>query len=322
MNRLLLLLGAAGLLLTAGCRKDDLLDCAPTPVPPIATSNLSLAEFTRHNSVPVQTFTINVNQNQAIRTTGGATLNFLANSLLKRNDSVATGMAQVRLREIYSVPDMVLANMPTVKINAGDLLVSGGEFNIQVWQSAARLRLAGPPRYNPVGRLVLQSPIPSAQDTTPQLLWQLPATFLGTDSLGWLGSSAPPVQSSGGLYQASIPLDSIGWWNIDQLWHIYQGASIVRVEVETLANTVSETRVYLRPMGYNGLSRLLPSGSAGTRWQQTMPVGADMVAVVLQSINGQLYYGTQRVTIQSGLVIKPPVAAVSEAEAVRLIRQL
>lgn len=328
MKRLLLWVGAAGLL--AGCQKDDVVDCTPTPpvatLPIPATSNLSLAEFTRRNSVPVQTFSLAVNQTQTIRTTGGATFAFLANSLLQLNDSVATGAAQVRIREIYSVPDMVLANMPTVKFNAGALLVSGGEFNIQVWQGSARLRLAGPPRYNSAGRLVLQSPIPGAQDTTRQLLWQLPAKYVGTDSLGWLSSSAPPVQSSAGLYQASIPLDSIGWWNIDQLWRAYQGASVARVEVETMANQLSETRVYLRPVGYNGLSRLLPTsspnGSLGTRWQQSMPVGADMLAVVLQSINGQLYYGTQRAVIQNGLVFKPILTAVSEAEAVRLIRQL
>jgi hypothetical protein len=318
MKRLLLLLGATGLLLTAGCRKDDLIDCTPTPVPPVATSNLTLAEFTRRNSAPVQYFRFAPNIAWTITTRGGAKLTLPANYFHLPNGALATDTCSLRVRELYSVPEMVLANMPTVKVNAGDLLISGGEFSIQAWPRPARLRLTG----SPAARLVLQSPIPSAQDNTPQLLWQLPAALLGTDSLGWSGSSAPPIQSSAGLYQASVPLDSIGWWNIDQLWHAYQGASIVRVEVETPANATNETRVYLRPVGYNGLSRLLPTGSAGTRWQQTMPVGADMIAVVLQSLGGQLYYGTQRVTIQSGLVIKPTLAAVSEAEAVRLIRQL
>jgi hypothetical protein len=53
-----------------------------------------------------------------------------------------------------------------------------------------------------------------------------------------------------------------------------------------------------------------------------MPLGAAMQAIVLQSLNGQLYFGTQVFTVQSGVVIKPPLTAVSEAAAVALIQQL
>ncbi len=329
MNRLLLLLGAAGLLLTAGCRKDDVVDCAPTPVPPPppTASSLTLAEFTRRNSVPGQTFTLVMGQDQTITTKAGATLSFLANSFTLPNGTLATGLAQVRIREIYSVPEMVLANMPTTVANqssqgaqAGRLLVSGGEFSIKVWQNSVRLRLS-----QPMGSagVVVQSPRPSDQDTTRQLSWQQPAAK-GPDSLGWYLNTAPVVPSNPGTsisYRVTFPLDSIGWWNIDQYWSKYQNTTTAQVEVPTAA--YGETRVYLRPIGYNGLARTyIVNGSSNTRWQATMPIGAEMVAVVLQSINGQLYYGTQRATVQSGFVFKPTLTAVSEAEAVRLIRQL
>lgn len=308
MNRLFLLLGLAGLLLSAGCRKDDVVDCVP------ATSTSSLKDFSRRNGATTQLFTIDLGQTQSLTTRGGAVLTFPANSFRTPSNSLATGTGQVRVREIYSVADMVLSNMPTSMTRYGTMLVSGGEFNIQVW-GAQRLQMqAG-------SSMTLQSPIPPAQDTTQQYIWNQTAAVLVTDTAGWQWSGLR-AQSLPGLYRALIPLDSIGWWNIDQFWHLYRTAAIGQITVTTPANPRNETHVYLRPVGFNGLARLAPDYGAGISWTGTMPVGADMIAVVLQSVNGQLYYGTQRVTIQNNLVIFPALTAVSEAEAVRLIRQL
>lgn len=309
MNRSFCLLGIAGLLLAAGCRKDDVVDCAPV------TSNLSLKDFVRRNGVPTQPFTINLGQTQSLTTRGGAVVTFPVNSFLTPTNSVATGTAQVRIREVYSVADMVLTDMPTSMPGYRDMLVSGGEFNIQV-SGAQRLRLqAG-------SSLTLQSPIPPNQDTTQQYLWKQTAAMLATDTAGWQWASGLRAQSLPGLYRTLIPLDSIGWWNIDQFWHAYRSSGVASVAITTPANPLTDTRVYLRPIGYNGLARVAPANTTGMNWRTTMPVGVEMVAVVLQSVNGQLYYGTQKVTIQNNLVIVPPLTAVSEADAVRLIRQL
>ena len=309
MIRLSLLLSAAALLLAAGCRKDDLVNCAPT-------GTTTLADFSRHNSVATQPFALTLGASQTIVTMGGASLTFPANAFLLPTGGVATGVAQVRVREIYTVPDMVLADIPTNVVRRGDMLVSGGEFNIQVWQNSTRLRLA------PGQTVAVQSPIPANQDTTPQLVWQQPTNVMTSDSAGWQLVAAPAVQTLPSLYRSALPLDSIGWWNIDQFWHAYANAGLAQVTITTTATAAGATRVYLRPVGYNGLLKLWPTTLAGTNWQKSAPAGADMIAVVLQSINGQLYYGTQRITISNGLTINPTVSAVSEAEAVRLIRQL
>jgi hypothetical protein len=307
MTRLFLFLSAAGLLAVAGCRKDDVVDCAP---------GSGLADFIRRNSVAPQTFPLRLDSIWSVTTAGGARLTFPAASFLLPTGARATGTAQVRIREIYTVPDMVLANMPTDIVRRGNTLVSGGEFSIQVWQNGARLRLA------PQQTVTIQSRVPAAQDTTRQSVWQQPASVLASDSAGWQFASAQRVQSLPGLYRALLPLDSIGWWNIDQFWHVYNSNPTTKVTITTPATAPGETHVYLRPVGFNGLAHLWPSTGTTTEWQKEMPVGADMVAVVLQSSNGQLRYGTQRVTISKGLVISPVLAPVSEAEAVRLIRQL
>ncbi len=332
MNRLFLLLGLAGLLLAAGCRKDDVIDCAPTP-----TSNSALEDFTRRNGVPVQTFSLTLGSTaqvvQTFITSSGARISFPSTGFLLPNGTAATGPAQVRIREIYSVPDMVLSNMPTQLRGSRQLLVSGGEFSIQVWQNGTRLRLAAGQ-----ARVLVSSLVPTGASTGQQQLWQQRATLV-RDSAGW--SAPPPQQPAPGVndtirtvgtlpgipqaYQTPIPLDSVSWWNIDRLWSLYQTAPVgtVTVQVPAIpAGGSGATQVFLRIVNFNGLARLYPTNVARTNWSASMPTGASMKVAVLQSVNGQLYFGTQNITTQNGLTVTPTLTAVSEADAVRLIRQL
>ncbi len=327
MNRLFLLLGLAGLLLAAGCRKDDVLDCAPMP------AAMTLEDFARRNGAPVQTFSLALGSTaqvvQTFTTSAGARIAFPAVGFILPNGTAATGPAQVRIREIYSVPDMVLSNMPTQLLGSRRLLISGGEFSIQVWQNGARLRLAGG-----TARVVVTSPVPTGASAGQQSLWQQQATLV-PDSAGWttppppLPAPAPNdtirVIGTPPVYQTPIPLDSVSWWNIDRLWALYQTAPLgtVTVQVPAIpAASTGSTQVFLRVVGLNGLARLYPSNAARTSWSASLPTGASMKVAVLQSIGGQLYFGTQSITTQNALVVTPALTAVSEADAVRLIRLL
>jgi hypothetical protein len=309
----LLCLGASLLL---GCRKEDVV----VWVPDGATT---LAQLRLRNGPSQQTFAFDLNQPQTLTTAGAATIRFPANGFTLPNGQLATGRAEFRVVEIYSVPDMILADMPTTT-DRGELLISAGEFRLQAWQGSTRLRLgsAALPSSIPV-LLSLTSPQPAQLDTTRMLLWQqtasLPTSSPG-DSVGWRYVPGPqPLGMPNNFYQSLLPLDSLGWWNLDQFWHAYANARIARVVVGAPAAT--ETRVYLHPVGYNALARLYP-GTDPAQWEIYMPVGADMQAIVLQSRNDKLYYGTLRVTTQDGLLIQPPLQELSEAEIVRRIREL
>ncbi|MBJ6143958.1 hypothetical protein [Hymenobacter sp. BT559] len=323
MNRLFLLLGLAGLLLAAGCRKDDLVDCTP------ATSNLSLQEFIKRNGVPVQTFTLTLGPNsgnQTLTTNAGATITFPGSRFILPNGTAASGSAQVRVREIYSVPDMLLSNMPTQVIGTRQLLISGGEFSIQVWQNGTRLRLAAGS-----SRIVVNSIAPVGAASGQQLVWQQLANPT-PDSAAWsrpgtLDTVRTNTFPNGvaPVYSMPISLDSVSWWNIDRLWSLYQSAPVrtITVQVPAIpAASTGSTQVFIRVTGLNGLARLYPSNTAKTNWVAQLPTGANMVVAVLQSVNGQLYFGSQPLTTQNGLVITPTLTAVSEADAVRLIKQL
>jgi hypothetical protein len=324
MNRLFLLLGLAGLLLAAGCRKDDLVECAPT-----ATSNLSLQEFIRRNGVPVQTFSLTLGPttgNQTVTTSAGTTITFPGSRFTLPNGTAASGPAQVRVREIYSVPDMLLSNMPTQVLGTRQLLISGGEFSIQVWQNGTRLRLAAGS-----SRVIVNSIAPIGAASGQQLVWQQLASPT-PDSAAWSRpSTLDTVRTTtfpngiAPVYSMPIPLDSVSWWNIDQLWSRYQSAPIGTIVVQVPAipaASTGSTQVFIRAVGLNGLARLYPSNTVKTNWIAQLPTGANMVTAILQSVNGQLYFGSQPLTTQNGLVVTPTLTAVSEADAVRLVRQL
>ena len=185
--------------------------------------------------------------------------------------------------------------------------------------------------------MIVASPVPAGVSTDQQVLWQQLASSV-PDSAGGAIPVPPPstlstpprndtIQVTGPTptYYTLIPLDTVSWWNIDRLWALYQTAPVgtVTVQVPAIpATSTGSTQVFLRVAGLNGLARLSPGNAARTSWAGQLPTGASMVAVVLQSINGQFYFGSQPLTTQNGLVITPTLAAVSEAEAVRLIRQL
>ncbi|MGY3087824.1 hypothetical protein ACVWYF_000850 [Hymenobacter sp. UYAg731] len=320
-----------GVALLAACRKDDDVVVCTAAATPATFADLRAA------APAVQTFTFDLAQAQSLRTRAGATLAFGPNAYLLPNGNVATGPAQLRVREIYTVPDMVLANLPTTAASLRQVLISGGEFDIQVWQGSTRLRLSQVSATGVIQRLSLTSPRPTAglDATSPMLLWQQPmSSFAGTprDSSGWqlqrdttnvIVGSTPVGPGPTGYYHATIPLDSLSLWNLDQFWHAYSASSTGPIEVEVpFTSTTTGTRVYCRPVGYNGLARCDASSASPTRWNSSLPYGVEVIAIVLQERDGLLYYGTQRLTTAAGTVVTPTLEALSAAEIVQRIRQL
>jgi len=317
MKRFFLLLLGAGLVLA--CRKEDIV-LLQVPQP--------LEELRLRHSPGEQRFVFRLDQAQTVVTARGARLSLPPNAFRLPNGTQPTGLAELRVVEIYDVADMLLADMPTLT-DAGDLLISGGEFRIQTWQGENRLRMQTGVGLQ-TNTLTLESPMPAQRDTSARMtLWTrfLPSTA-SIDSMrpgrwvGWTPMQAPPVQSVNGFYRSAIPLDSLGWWNLD-----YGPASASSVSITVATEAADQTKVYLRPVGMNGLARLSPTNSAGTRWvSRPIPVGMAMKAVVLQSRDGKLYLGIQDQVAPAnqpaGQPIFPRMEELSEAEIVRRIRSL
>ncbi|MBF9144241.1 hypothetical protein [Hymenobacter properus] len=327
MNRLVLT-SLAGLLLASSCRHDDLVIYSP------AASSLAAANGAF--APAVQTFTVNLSLPQTLHTQGGATITFGANSLVLPNNAVATGMATLRVRELRTVGDMLLTGMHTnLAVSAAQLLVSGGEYNVQAWQGATRLRWSTPfigTTPGTTGFARLSAPVPAAGlDTTRMFLWAMPlaqnAVVNGAaDSVGWRpaiqGGTAgwPPVRPSGGFYNVNFPLDTISWLNFDQYWRPVNNANWTTARVRVPAGA-TETRVYLRPVGYTSLSRTFAT-SDPTLWQNHLPEGTDTQVIVEQLRDGQLYFGVERLTWHQNAVYAPKLQLYTAAEIAQLMQQL
>jgi hypothetical protein len=316
------------LLLASSCRHDDLVIYSPA-ANSLATANGPFAPA-------VQTFTVNLSQAQTLRTQGGATISFGANSLVLPNNTVATGTATLRVRELRTVGDMLLAGMHTnLATSSAQLLVSGGEYNVQVWQGITRLRWSSPfigsgPATPSWPRL--SAPVPTAGlDTTRMFLWAMPlnrnaAANGSADSVGWRpaiqggATGWGPISPSGGFYNVNFPLDTISWLNFDQYWRPAGNANWTTAQVRVPAGA-TETRVYLRPVGYTSLSRTFATADP-TLWQNHLPEGTDTQIIVQQLRDGQLYFGAARCIWRQNSIYTPALKPYTAAEMAQLVQQL
>lgn len=314
----LLLLGA-GLLLA--CSKQD--DLLLVGLPDNAGAVYLYKEFSRRNSPPEQAFALTLAQPQTVVTSGGARIEVPANAFLLPDGTGATGQAQLRVRELYTAPDMLLADMPTGDLS-GTKLVSGGEFKLQVWQNGTRLRL------RPNESVVLASPLPNRSGLgidSAMTAWrlQLPAfTWANT------GISAVTALSAGqAFYRTRLPLDSLSWWNVDRLWSPSPSATRTdaKFTFDTDGASSTFTRSWVLPTGANAvfptyLSSTTPGAPTNLLLLPAVPVGSRLTAVVLQVRFDGLYYGSIEADAQAGQVPHIALSKLPEAEILRRIRLL
>ncbi|MDO7853772.1 hypothetical protein [Hymenobacter convexus] len=322
------LLSVAIALLASGCRREDLVIYTPTAT--------SLAVAYQPYAPPVQSFSVNLGQGQTFRTSGGATISFKANSLVLPTNTLATGTATLRVQELHSVGELLLAGMHTnVAYFNNQLLVSAGEYRVQAWQGSTRLRwssqFAGTAGSAP-NLTTLSAPVPTAGlDTTRMFLWALPmvqnvGVRAAADSMGWqpavqgARTAWSPLPASSGFYNVNFPLDTISWLNFDQYWRPVNNSNWTTAQVRVPAGA-TETRVYLRPVGYTSLSRTFATADP-TLWQNHLPEGTDTQVIVQQLRDGQLYFGTARYVWRQNSIYTPALQPHTAAEIAQLVQLL
>jgi len=314
--------GLLALAVLTACHKDDVVVC--TPAASAGFDSLTSA------GPATQSYTFALNQAQQLHTLGGAVIRFGANAFVLPSGAVATGMATLRVRELRTVGDMVLAGLHTnLQGNPSALLVSAGEFNLQVWQGNTRLRWQPVAVASQPPLPTLATPVPTTGlDTTRMYLWKLPfPANTAPDTMGWQPvRQAPqgfwnPILANNGFYTAALPLDTISWLNFDQYWRPVAPANWTWARVQVPAGAV-ESRVYIRPVGYTSLSRTFPVANDPTLWTNHLPDGTPVQVIVLQFRDGQLYFGVQAYTWRQGAVMTPQLQALSAADVAQRLRQL
>lgn len=305
---------AASLLLLSGCKKDaDLLECN-LPVKP--TKNP--ASFTTEYSIATQTFSFDATQLQTLTTSAGASVRVPANTFQLPSGVPVSGTIELRVREIYTPGEMVLADMPTVAWS-GSFLESDGEIRLTAWQNNALLRL------RKGSALIVSTPVPAVNQSSPNTATPMSLRTLTDsgntrswipDSTRILTSTLTPQQP---LYRFPVWRDSLGWYNVDRLWQLSPSSPRTTVKISTGAQTTT-TRVYLvcRPR-----NATLPVYLNNQEWTLSgVPEGLEFTTVVLQLRDDQLYYGSQRAVVSASFRFALALEALNPEEIARRIRLL
>jgi hypothetical protein len=118
---------AAVTLFTASCRKGDY--SAPVPVTTVATDDAALNTLLTGLRTAPQDLIVTAGTTQTIYGDYGTRLTFYPNSFKDANGNILSkGLVNIRLREVYTVGDMVANRVATTA--DGKLLTSGGQVQI------------------------------------------------------------------------------------------------------------------------------------------------------------------------------------------------
>ncbi len=265
---------------------------------------LSLAEFNSKFSIPTQSFYGIAGTAFTITGAKGIKIDFPANAFLDVSGNPVSGNVKLSLKEVLSKRDILLSGKFTE--SNGQLLVSGGEFQILALQNGQLLKL------NPAATVNIN--VPTTLSTAPMDLFEFKQT-VASDST-WMLNQKARVFTTPAYYQFSLP--SFGWVNCDYFYSnpnpkttitagpIYAGA----------APSIKEQRAYLIFDNINNVIGL-PFVMAVNKHQSylnSMPIGMTGKLVVISvDMNDKIYFGATSFTVSADLNLNIPVSLATQS---------
>jgi len=304
----------------AACKKEN-----PTPQPdpqiPSTESFSSLQEYLGTKTVNAQTFSFQAENGTTFTGAKGTIVNIPANALIDAMGNPVTGTVSASLTEVFSNSDIMFSRIFPRAAN-GNVLNSGGEFNLEITQNGNQLRVAD-------GQFV-QVELPAQAEDPGMLLFFADEAELDSANVGW-GNPVDSVSSMSGFTfnsaddTYSLDLDSMGWCNIDAfMWSVqYFDIDFNLTGVNGLDN--SNTTAFAVFKGENGV---WPMGEdnwgtiSGNVISETHLADVPMNVVVISVIGGQLYYGLLDVTPQQGMNYDIAMTPTTSAELDAIILAL
>lgn len=272
-----------------------------------------LADLFKKEAPKSQFFTIQTKERTTLKTQNGNTYNIPAQAFRRRDGSFPTGPVTVTIKEVLSAKDFVLSDRPTA--NAGDYLVSYGEFFVRATEAGADLVLAAPVTVQVVVR----------GDNRPQQrvpMWQgdttVFTTFSGYDYQNQSITVTQPVaqnpgvdwsQSSGyALFNSTTGTldfqlsDLISWRNCDAFNSVSGPRTTVlgyfNIFNDDTPNSSPEqpSMLFFKPRNINSVIKFYniildaPTGFKGfLSYQNIVPVGQQGTFLAVTALNGQFY---------------------------------
>ncbi len=276
-----------GLLLIIGisivsCKKNE-----TVPPPKYIADNNALFESNRTNAT--QTFSIDAGIFNEVIGVQGTKIQIPAFSFVSLSGAPISGTIDIDLLEILDQTDMILMNAPTS--SNGQILISGGELNVEASQNGNQIYLA------PGSQISVQVP-----NSNPTSEMELFTGLLAGDSLTW----DPSLDSSGFADTVLIVTDSSGWgdyyyfdWDDPYLGWIncdyFYGSSSIQTTLTCYLedeHSFLNTNIFLHFSDINSV--LTMYGDYTNPSQQSfvssgIPEGANITIVAISEISGNYY---------------------------------
>lgn len=268
------------------------------------SNKLNLAEFNQKYSVPTQSFNGTAGTVFSITGAKGIKLDFPANAFLDASGNAVTGAIKLTLKEVLSKKDILLSGKMTS--SNGQVLVSGGEFQILALQNGQLLKL------NPAANVVAK--VPTTLSTEPMDLFEFSGTTVSDST--WMFNQKARVSTTSSYYQFSIP--GFGWLNCDYFYSnpspkttltaspVYAGA----------LPSVKEQRAYLLFDHINSVIGLPFEASINKHqsYANSIPIGMTGKLVIISvGMDDTIYFGYSSFTVSGGLHINVSLAAADQA---------
>lgn len=302
---------AALLLLTAallGCDKPDEGLVVEQTEAPIG----SLAEFHRLFAPPQQIIHISTSQAQNVPLADGSVVFVPAQAFALPNGTTAQGTIELRARAVTQPINMLLGGLPTMSFWRP--LESGGQAHFTAW-------LNGVPLHLRLGfSLTLSLPQQSTASLSGMGMWK---GFPVTGSvLTWVQDSArvrlDGIPGGQQYYQAQLRTDSLGWFNVGQLW-TSSPADTTQLRADVAGDAAA--RVYVLPTRRSGIFMLKWNTQTRLMELYGVPAGSEVKVFALRAEGGKILVGAERVTLRRGYVFRRPLTPMSAQAAADFIRQ-
>ena len=268
------------------------------------TSKLDLSTFNAKFSVPTQSFNGVAGTAFSITGAKGIQLDFPTNAFLDASGNAVTGSIKLTLKEVLSKRDILLSGKMTSA--SGQVLVSGGEFQILAFQNGQALKL------NPAADV--KAKVPTTLSSEPMDLFEFKGTTVSDST--WMFNQKARITTTPTYYQFSLP--GFGWLNCDYFYSspspkttitaspVYAGAS----------PSIKEQRAYLLFDNINSVIGLPFEASINKHqsYLNSIPLGMTGKLVIISvGMDDTIYFGYSSFTVTNGLHINVAVAAANQA---------
>lgn len=288
-----------------------------------------LNRFFNNGKEAFQNFSFDLSQAQIIKGKGGTVLTIPANAFIHPNGQAISGHVTVSLREMYSPGALIFNKAATV--SNGQILSSGGSFQLQVQQNGADLRLANGVQ---IGVQVPTDSVDSnmqlftanGRDTTNQVAWQAQNTtvvdsVLDTTGTGGQGGGGRVLVDS--LY--AFQLNSLfRFINCDYFWNDPRPLTEVTIRVDS-AMTYQNTRVLVYLPSINALVPVYTFQSPDflINGSYRLPVGINAVFIAINIDNlGVYHYALQQNAVAQNHLEIMNFQTITQAQLTQLLTSL